>query len=364
MGHRTVLGHSVGATQWPSTSIGQIKTDAIGELDGLATSIEIDIHKVNIGFGAATVPTNVVITAWHAFAFINNSIQPPPPSSVQIRTVREDVIIPLGKTIFNGMFSTDTDAQKLRADFGLNGVFARGMPTDKDYNGVTVGKYIGTMINVAVHYEGLIHLIPPFTQVQFQFTGCRVYARPFHGSLRGYDGPAHIMRYEDLGVNQGISLAGQANMQVVSKASLNQIIKLGDRDVHLPANMNVLTLVKSLFMSTQLPQWKCCWSQQEWNHVSNRNMEADPAEFLGSLIKTLSPSDQVLAQSSAAGFFSSLGNVIGGGLDYLTQSSGSFGGRNGARVGSQAAGQFGMSNHAGGQFGMSNQARGQFGINR
>ena len=324
-----------------------IQTDKIGECDALVIQMDSD-YQFSYGStgGDSVVSVRVYASAVHVFMSTSET------GVDTMRFVKEVFDLNAPDSFDWNSTVTYLDGTNCTSSvrFGVNDIFSRGKLTAIDENGVTVGKYMGTMIYTAAAFGSIagansgINFTISRNNITFK-------ARPLHGAEANYDGPAIITRYEDISPLQGISLEGVSNLQAVAKSTLNQVLKLGDAEMHLPANYNVLTLVKSLYMAGDLPLWKCVWEKNEWTAVNNKLLDQGPANFMADITRLVGPGHITMAQSAAAGFFGNLGRAIGGVAQGLGAGLDAFSG---------AAGQFGM-NRSRGQFGM-NQSRGQFGM--
>jgi len=161
----------------------------------------------------------------------------------------------------------------------------------------------------------------------------------------GECGPCHIIRYDQVGVDQNIRITGLLNTESVAKGGIAPYVQDSVMNSKLTADANIYPLVYMLY-NGHTP-FKCSWVREEWMAFVQSFVIPMSIESIADLGQD---DPRVKAAADSAGFFSGLGGALGNLVDTVTGASGQFGG---SGYGAQAAGQFGSMYGA--------QSAGQFG---
>lgn len=353
---------------WP-LQYASVRTSPIGEFDRFD-------FKVNLLFNSnmMSVATNdtqphdctVVCEALHIFAGITDATT----GTVKYRTVKasKSFTNPFGQRSAVGQ----NYSKLCSAEFDFTAEYSQlGPPSDaaaySSSNPTTDlganGKYIGSVLEFYVNFKP--HLVLNAQNQSFSFNAAaNIFAKPHGGADEGHRGPAHITRYDGLSENQELVLDGCLNMECVSKASLNQIIKSGLSGYSAPATGKALQLLHALFTDSNLSLYRSVFPRQEywsyWGTVAN----ATYATFASGLAENNGADTRALGAAEDSGMMDrsaftrfnqritdNPGVVNEDDLpQVMNMSGGQFGNYSGGQFGNYASGQFRGRNEAGGNF--------------
>ena len=217
------------------------------------------------------------------------------------------------------------------------------------------GKYVGTVIEVWVDYTPLIAYSAAATiSLAVFINDAKIYAKPHGGAAEGHRGPAHITTYTGLSQNQELVLDGCANMEAVSKPSLNQLVKSGLTQFNSPASEEPLHLLHALFSAEDCTMFKCVWARSTYWGVYRQVMATTYTQFAQTLLDMYGPDHKAVRAAQTAGLMhDTVANIV----PSITQD------KDDDRVQElpdvSARGQFGS--YSRGQFGAYTSSEGQFG---
>ena len=237
------------------------------------------------------------------------------------------------------------------------------------------GKCIGVKVSILMSAlpitltgDVVVDSLRPYVPVTFsnqatwveQTSGPKIsfFARDIN--IVGQCGPAHIIRYDNIGAGQNLRISGVLNTESVAKGNLAPYLQGAVGNTSMSPDANVLPLVWMLYNG--ISPFKCSWEASDYDRFRDEFVKNLTPESLAALADN---DTRIHSASSAAGLFSSIGGAIGGIGDAIFGASGQFG------TGGQSSTNLGAQFGAGGQFGASGgfnanpfavaSARGQFG---
>lgn len=228
---------------------------------------------------------------------------------------------------------------------GRNGMArASGAPNIDDPTGTLPGgKYIGTLMWYCINFGVLNgNTTGPNTLGSFTIAPRDYYVRARNVNSQGQTGPAHMTRYDGVGVGQEIRANAAICTQVVAESEISQYLKSGNMDIRTPANNNILNTLSALYGSSVLPSWKCSWKRSDWLEWRNKVTQQGCGGLAADILSKGTTESSLVASSQASGLFSAIGSGLGGFLDNLSGAAGRFRGRAAGPFGS-GAGSFGSS---------------------
>lgn len=167
-----------------------------------------------------------------------------------------------------------------------------------------IGKFIGFRPYVLIQATSLTTTTPSNFIIRSNVFNLSVRARDIY--QLGATGPAHILRYDDLGEGQNVHCWGVVNSENVAKADLAPYVQGQIQGGNFDTDVNVYTLLYALYNGRS--RFKSSWSRKEYQ----RMIMDDIYELTPDKILSIGDTDQsVQGAAEASGLFSTLGNLGG-----------------------------------------------------